>query len=425
MRHTRELDQGWIVVIACSIIGFVSMGAGFYSLGVLLPHLASEFGGSRAAVSAGTTALYVGGALGALFSARWLRLDRARPVVIAGSIAYGLALVLLGQVTAMFQLYVLYALLGFFLLGAFFIAIGDLVSSWFRESYRWAVVIPQAAMTLSGALYAPLANWVATSFGWRTTYLVYGLLAWTAMVPAAICARPRGASGAPLARHDAGAALETLPAGLQRNHSTSAPATKHGVFWLIFTSTFLTLAGQVATITHLVALLLDRGYSSTMAAGAMSMFSLTGAIGKIGLGYLAERVRARYLVILCNLVDGLFVFSLVRILPVAAVMGLASLFGAAAAANIALYPLVVLEAFDRRSFAATYGKVMVAYNLGGALGPLLAGYLFDRTGSYDWPISLFTAGFVVASLLVMCSRVGEIRSRGANQRDCPVKPYLA
>ena len=56
--------------------------------------------------------------------------------------------------------------------------------------------------------------------------------------------------------------------------------------------------------------------------------------------------------------------------------------------------------FGGAAMSAVLGVLYTSVAFGTLLGPTLAGWVFDSTGSYTWPILICTVGCVISALMV-------------------------
>jgi MFS family permease len=154
----------------------------------------------------------------------------------------------------------------------------------------------------------------------------------------------------------------------------------------------------VGTVVHLIAYLEGLGYKASSAALAMSILFGLGALGKVLLGHVADRIGARLALVAdfaAAALAFLLVFGAARVL-VLAVFILA--FGMAAAAPVALLPLLVAESLGRKRFGVLAALTGIAATIGATTGPVIAGRIFDITGGYAGAFELFILADAVGAL---------------------------
>jgi len=101
----------------------------------------------------------------------------------------------------------------------------------------------------------------------------------------------------------------------------------------------------------------------------------------------------------------------------------AFLVGLGLGAEVDLIPYLASRYFGLRDFGKVYSSLFAAFALAGAVGPLVMGAGFDRTGSYSRPL----VGFFVAILLatVLMTRLGPYRFRPRGSKGDYLKHRVA
>ncbi len=142
------------------------------------------------------------------------------------------------------------------------------------------------------------------------------------------------------------------------------------------------------------------GFSLSTASLMLSALAGAGLTGKMVFGYLAERITARYAMML-SLGGQAIGLTLLSMASSHTVLWLAvPAFGLCMGAFGALFPLIVQETFGIRYFGSIMGLVNMATVVSFTAGPLLAGSSFDTTGGYRLAF-LIVAAMFAAGVLVL------------------------
>jgi len=224
--------------------------------------------------------------------------------------------------------------------------------------------------------------------GWRAAYAVLGgsvlVLGWPAVF---FLVRDKPSSGRAQGTEVEGA---SVPQGLRSR-----------AFWILVTVLFLASLCQNGVVTHLSALLTDRGVGAGGAAIAISTLGASSLIGRLAAGWLLDRFFAPRVgcgLLLCATL-GTFLLSSVH----SAGMGIfaAGLIGAGMGGEADVTPYLLSRYFGLRSFSTLYGFTWTAYAIAGAIGPVLMGKAFDVTGSYTaFLLNLVLVAIVASSLML-------------------------
>lgn len=391
-----KIFYGWVVVAAAFLTMFTCFGAA-YSFPAFFEPLSREFGATRGTVSLVFSAagfLYF--ALGAI-SGRLA--DRIGPQPVVG---FGLACVAAGMFATSFA-DSLTAIIIFYGIGigigvgfAYVPAIGT-VQRWFvakrGQASGWAV----AGIGIGTMAAPPAAAYAIEVFGWRGAYtafgfatLVLGVLATLLLraSPASMGLQPDGAA-APVS------AAPAVPAGLELGQ-----VLRHRVFWLLYLACALNCIGTFVPFVHLAPYATDQGLSRIEGVWLVGLIGVGSTLGRFVLGGLADRIgrdRSLALIMLLNGVALAF-WSVAQGFAALAIFAL--VFGLFYGGFVALVPAFTADLFGLRAMSAVLGVLYTSVAFGTLLGPALAGWVFDTTGSYTWPILICTAGCVVSALMV-------------------------
>jgi MFS family permease len=174
------------------------------------------------------------------------------------------------------------------------------------------------------------------------------------------------------------------------------------VFWILVIVLFFSSIAQNGALTHIAALLTDRGVSAGSAAFAVSAMGAASLIGRLLTGWLLDRfVAARVSFVMLSFAAG-GTLLLASAQSSAAGIGAAMLIGLGMGGEADVTPYMLARYFGLRAFSTLYGFTYTAYAIAGGIGPLLMGKAFDTTGSYATLLTqLALVTFVVASLMLL------------------------
>lgn len=384
---------GWKVAFASSVGVFVSFASLLvYTFGVFLKPLADEFGWSRGAVSAafGIAAMTVAvcsPALGYL-------LDRISPrrVIVPCVTVFGCAFASLSLLTPrLWHLYAVFVILGVVGNGTAQMAYSRAVSSWFDQRRGTALAFVMSGGAVGAMVLPPLAEALIDALGWRGAFVALGGMVLVIGVPTVmrfVRERPQIESPA-----DAFAGSSVREAMASR------------VFWILVTVLFFSSIAQNGAITHISALLTDRGVSGRGGALAISAMGAASLAGRLVTGWLLDRFFAARVSFALLALAALGTFVLSGAQSLAAGVVAAALIGFGMGGEADVTPYLLSRYFGLRSFSVLYGLTWTFYAVAGAVGPVLMGKAFDVTGSYDaLLVQLSLATLAVAALMLLLPR---------------------
>ena len=370
----------------------------WYAYSVILVALLAEFGWSRS-VLAGAFSVFtlVHGGVNPLVGALCARFRPMRVMGVGGA-AMGVALFVDSFIQTPLHLY-----LGFGVLTAIAVSAGGWIPALvhvqreYQDRLGLSIGIVSAGVGVGMVLVVPLAQALIDAFGWRTAFRGLGLLAVIWIVPSSIwlMSQPqiRGQgrnSFAPAARQNS----DPDPNPTLRDASRTQP------FWLLVAAFFFGNACSQTLHVHQVAYLVDHGLSAIMAASVVSVVGLASIVAKTGGGWLSDRVERElvYIAGIAIMVASAFALLALGAAPSRwAAYGYALLLGVGYSVTASLTPAMVSDRFNGRHFGAIVGIGLLGAAIGSALGPWIAGRMYDVMGSYKLPF-LIAAGCGMVSL---------------------------
>ncbi|MBM3218405.1 MAG: MFS transporter [Candidatus Rokubacteria bacterium] len=393
----------WRVVVAT----FVTLGLAYgfwYAYSVFLVAFLREFGWSRSVVAGAFSLLVVmhgvsGPPLG------WL-VERfgARAVIATGGALLTGSLLLGAHIDAVWQLYVVIGVLAALgVSAAGWVPSVVLIRAWFPTHVGTALGIASAGIGVGIFALVPITQLLIDAVGWRWALRVLAAMVAVWVIPATLLlVRNAGHAGAPVAR-------PALAATSSRPHWAVRTVLRSWRFWMTGAVFF---AGSVATqmlLVHQVAYLVDHGASALVGATLVGVVGIASIVGKTGWGTLSDRVGREptyTLAFACVALSVLFL-ALAGAHPHSPLpYAYAILIGVGYAVTAPLTPAIASDLFGGPRFPRIFGLLHFMNSLGGAAGPWIAGWLFDRTGSYALalPIAAGTALLAPALLWVVAPR---------------------
>ena len=390
--------RGWIIVGAICVTMFFIWGA-INSSAVFFVPVLKYFGWTRAKFSSALSIGWVTGGA-ALPLIGWLA-DRINPkkMMIVGSTITGVLWILLSRFTTFGEFLAIQGLFGICVGASTSIPCAILIAGWFERQRGMAIGIAYAAAPIGGAAITPLVNYIITLAGWRAGYLALGLPILVIVVPLILLlVRPANAGDHSAATDTATAAPIQLPGFELRQ------AMKTRSFWLISAAQFLVGSGAYGMGPHYVAYLTGVGYSAAFAATGLSMFLVMTTVGALLGGPFADRAGARTAMVTTCILGALGLLGL---------MGASYGFGLAVnilAMGFALgalgvqMPLVIIESLGVKRFGSLMGVTGVFLTVGAAISPIVAGRIYDISGSYEIAIGSFVVLLAVCAVALLGCR---------------------
>ena len=383
--------------------GIQAIGIGIYvAFGVFFKPLLVDFEWSRATLSgAQSLALLTAGILGILIG----RLsDRFGPRIVMSVAAFffGLGLLLMSGLNHVWQLFLFYGVIFGIGLSAIDIIVLSTTARWFvrRRGIMTGIV---KVGTGAGQLVIPLvASLLIAGYGWRTSYVIIGAAAMVLLIFNGQLLRRDPAQMGLLP--DGNKELQTQSSKLTETDFYIREALRTWQFWAICFTFLATMFCLLMIMVHIVPHATDIGISSTTAAGILSAIGGISMVGRFVTGVAIDRIGNRLSMIICLI---LLILALLW-LQLAGELWMFYLFavvyGFGHGGLFTVISPIVAEYFGIRSHGVLFGIVFCSAMVGGAIGPVIAGHIFDTTGSYSLAFWICTSVGALALVLILTLR---------------------
>lgn len=392
---------GWRVVLAACLGVMAGFGSLFvYTFSVFVKPLSASFGWSRESISAGfAIAAITLGVISPLLG-RWIDRFGPRRIILVCMTIFGCGVASLALLhPRIWQFYAICFLLGLVGNGAAHLAYSRAISTWFESRLGLALAFVMLGAGFGAMILPVVAQNTISRFGWRAAYGVLGTIALLLGLPLSwryIHDRRR-----PVSTRTSSA---TLHAG-----STWQQGLQAYSFWIITAILVVSSMSMNGAITHLSALLTDRGITVADAALCASVLGGTSVVGRILTGWLLDRFFGAHVALAINLVTAMGIFLLARAGHFSIGCLAAGLIGIGAGGEAAITPYLLTRYFGLRAFSTLYGLTWTFYAAAAAIGPVILGRTYDLTGSYASLLVLLAAALAIAAAMnLLLPRYSEV-----------------
>ena len=386
MESDLRPGAGWIVVAAATGLSII-FGI-FFSFGVFLDPLISQFGWSSALTSFVFSVYSLSYSLGAIVTGRLADRYGVRGTIGLGGVLITMALVLSSRADAIWQLYLTFGAMGGVGAAAFWIPPTKAVIERFESSpnLNMAVSIVAVGTGAGTLLISPVAGFFIADYGWRVCYLLFALFS------AALASFGVVAIRSPRKRSPV-----TGDGGQPGQRLSEAARTRN--FWTLFGMYFLGCGiARYTVIVYIAVYVLATG--STLQAGALCVGLIGGGsiLGRLGSGVLSRALRDSRIVFVSFILQGASSVAVVLSGSIWLVYASAFVFGIGYGAYVPQFPLLTRRSFGMRSYGLVYGVISSGLGFGALVGPpVLGGLLSSATGGYFLTFALSGAFTLVAA----------------------------
>lgn len=388
---------GYNIVAAGFITQAACVGAMFI-YGVLFKEFETAFGWSRALVSgASSFAFFIMGAMAVVAGTLNDKIGPRIILTVSGT-SLGIGFWFMGSMDAPWQLYLLYGVFAGICFATHDVITLSTVARWFDKRRGMMSGLVKVGTGVGQLLGPLLATVLISAFGWRDACRAIGLLALVVLVAAAqLMKRDPEAMG--LLKDNA---QPTSPGhgAPNRPNLTLAMAARTFSFWNICIVEFFAFACLLTTIVHIVPHARDSGLSPSVSAALLSTIGGVSMLGRLVMGAANDRIGGKR-----SLLIGFSILTASLVWLQAADRGwmlfvFAIVYGFAHGSLFTVMSPTVAELFGTGSHGQLFGVILFFGALGGTLGPVIVGYLFDLTGSYRWAFIGLTTIAVIGLALV-------------------------
>src|SRR3979490_1251845 len=399
--ETSARYEGWRIVVVCFLVATFGWGLGFYGQTVYLAELHRLHGWPASLISSATTFFYLFGAVIVAFVSEAMRAFGPRNCLVAGVVAMAAAAVMIGQVTAPWELYIANVLLALGWAGTSLAVITNTLGLWFDKNRGMAISLALNGASFGGIVGVPLLVAAIASFGFSTTMILAAVTMLGVMIPVILIFVSR-----PPERGDV---AQLAPAEVPSPSRIRARALRDAAFLTVAIAFALVLFAQVGFIVHLIAFL-DPVIGRAQPAPAVALLPAMAVVGRVLFSTVIDRLNQRLASAISFISQAVALAVIINTRNEMLLMVACALFGFFVGNLITLPSLIVQREFDPRSFGVLISLITAINQVTYAFGPGVIGLLRDASGSYALPFYGCIGVELSAAILIM------VRGRGGRPK---------
>ena len=400
---------GWYVVLGAFLILAINYGAR-YSFGVFVKPMAEQHHWSRSVISAGMSVMVLAYGIGGIFAGRLADRIAPRWIITAGAVLMAAGLFLTALIREPWHFYITYGVFGGFGAACLGVVVcNSSVGKWFVRKRGLAIGIASIGVGAGTMATVPLAGYVVKVYGWQMGFAAIGVFVLIIGVglsqwlmgktkPEDYCLEPDGGSAG-----TNGLASDPEPFAVSSAPPSLGPVLRNSQFWIMVVCYSLAVMAEMSAMVHHVAYALDRQIDKVAAASSLGMIGMVSIFGRFFFGWMCDRISdAKYAAALGFFLMAGGMLALINTTTVTTLFVYSLLFGFGYGSMTALMPFLLADRFGRHILGATYGvQVFFVMAIGGSTGPMITGYIYDMTGSYDQAWLLHLAVLVIVTFLIL------------------------
>jgi MFS family permease len=405
MSETKKKFSGWAVLVGCILLMIFPGGLLSYTAGLFMYPICAEYGFTTSTFSLSLTLAAAVNALTSAFLVQYLSKGSKgtmKIIMLVSAIVTCGGFACMSLCTKLWQFFVMSAVwnIGYNMLT--YVPVGMVISNWFVDKRATMTGIAFAGGNVGGAIFCTAVSQIMANQGWRTAYVIGGVLCFVFTLIAILLIKRSPAEygqeayGADKVSSDP-ASGQKMWMGVDKKTAMKSPAVHLLALTLLFTGIY---AAGIAN--YLVTFLCTGGWEITAAGFVMTVFTLFGIVGNVGGGALVGKIGLKKGIILSGV---LIILSLVCLSLSTGIKFLAYVFaallGLACVLSVLIPSQAVIATFGLKDFAGIYGYVYAFYLVGCAISTPLIAFLAEKAG---YNIAWLVVGIIVAAIILMYMR---------------------
>ena len=384
---TLQLDSRYTVVFGACLTQFTIIGL-LFSYGIFFSVFETEFGWSRTLLSSASSLAFLMMGVLAMVGGRLSDRYGPRRVLTVSGVLYGIGFALISQVTEPWQLFLIFGTFIGIGLSTHDVVTLSTIGRWFELRRGVMTGVVKVGTAMGQVAVPPLAALLILSFGWRLALIMLGMSAVVLLLIAALAMKnPPVKTG-----HSA----RVMQVG-----QTFRDARKSRIFWTMCAIQFLFFPSLMTVPLHLAVHGMDLGMTAAQAASLLSVIGASSIAGRLVIGGLVDKIGGRNAYAIC------FLFLITSLIALMYITGhwplfvVIAFYGFAHGGFFTVVSPTVAKYFGMRAHGAIFGTVLFFGTIGGSIGPILAGLVFDTVGSYQLAFLGLTMLAVAGLVLVL------------------------
>ena len=403
--------KGWQMVYTGMMMEFSVVGFIFYCFPLMFSALERDLGATQSQLSGALSLWFISSAVASIFLGRLLDKFSIKKIMMIGGVIFSLGLFSISFVQSSFSLLLIYATLlaiGGPALGN--LSVTKLVANWFEANAGMALGIAAIGISFSGVILPILVDPLIEMIGWRSVYMVFGLIVIFLLIPTVryfVIDTPE----------EIGQYKDNLPDQPAPDSSQGLLGIKdffkHGIFWIIslaFAFQFLAMGG---VLLHLPLHSENQGFLETwtilgfpikQTVFAYSFAALGGVVGKVFFGYLMDRLRPNIPVMIMMAMQSIGIFGLTLIDNYLFFTIFCFIFGLGFGGAMVLMSACFLKAFGSQNLGSVRGVSAMLIVPVQPIGMILVGTAFDLNlylESFLLMGAITLIGFIIGSRIII------------------------
>ncbi len=401
---------GWVMLLCGFMTMFICYVVKANCTSLFYTPICEELGVTRTAYTQTNTVLTITMLIGSAFIGKIYKKYPVKYVLTGCIILTCLCYLGMSRSHSLWQFYLLSAIQGFGWAGATNLPVSIMVSNWFGPKIKGTAMSIGMLGSGAGALvWVNVISNVIANNGWRTAYLAMaGVNA--IMIPVALLLVVSMPSDKGFETRVGDPSPEEVAAAggvsTQKTGITGKQALKTSRWWFQWIAACVTMIGASAFSSQCVAYFTDITGDKAQAALIYSGALGTLVLGKFILGAISDVIHIKRTAVIAPLFyAAVFICMAMSATNIGFSKGMALFYMIGGSIPSVIPALITVRNFGDKEFGVMNGWMNMAGNVGQIIGPTVAAFIFDMTGTYRLAWIMFAVLMVVVGLLYAASNV--------------------
>jgi len=399
--------RGYQIALIAFLSTGLSIGMSQYAFGQFATPLQSEFGWTKTQLNGALSLAFISGITGPILGKSADKYG-IKIVLLISLLMISLGFLLRPTISSLWHWYLYSALVYAGFPGATQITSGKIVPLWFPKTKGRVMGAVTSGNNFGGFTMPALAASVISFSGWENAYLIFGsIMLVLAIFSYFVISESMEDVEKESIRTNRGLDFLDLVKKQSAIGYSIKQALKSFRFWTISVSLTIGVLTYQGILTQLTQYLEDEGMSQNIATSCLMMIAIMGVIGKITFGRASESFTARKTLILSIFFQAIGTLVLCMSGNSLILWIGCFIYALGFGAFGALISLTIVEQFGMKNIGSMMGLNAFLTSITMALGPLTAGIIHDRTGSYKNAFLGIAILFFIAMFLAWISKYGK------------------
>lgn len=368
------MHYGYVIVMCCCLMMGVNVGLIMSCAGIFYAPVSESLGVSIGEFSLYMSLSFITSSLALSVAGGMMERYSARMLLTVSSAVSGLCVAAMGFFTNVWEFYIAGCLIGVTLAFLLYLSFPTLINRWFNTKVGFMIGLCSASSGIGGVLFNPVGGWLITNYGWRSAYIVFGLIILVIVTPLLWALLRDYPSDKGLQKVGEKAVEKSVAQdGISYGH-----AVRMVVFYMLLVFAFLMMASSTLNL-FIPKYVITLDFSLEQSAYAASAIMAGVTVGKLVLGYINDRNCALGVLVTTLFgIGGLLMLVFINSWLWAIVTG-AFLFGWCYAGVTVQTAMLVRKVFGSMDYARIYSVISIALAAGGAIASGSWGFLAEHT----------------------------------------------